>query len=103
MRKCIQKYFYISPDPSDSNYNGNLMLKDQWYTFSKTFTASGNYKWITIGNFVYENWDWIGGLSFLPRSEHVYQLAPYEAVTKEEYERRTKAIGKIDFSKLYKA
>ena len=57
-------------------------------------------EWITVGNFVYENWDWIGGLSFLPRSEHVYQLAPYEAITKEEYERRAKAIGKIDFSKL---
>ncbi|MFA5778121.1 MAG: ATP cone domain-containing protein [Candidatus Paceibacterota bacterium] len=60
----------------------------------------GPDEWITVGNFVYENWDWIGGLSFLPRSEHVYQLAPYEAITKEEYERRTKAIGKIDFSKL---
>ena len=39
-------------------------------------------------------------MSFLPRSEHVYQLAPYEVITKEEYERRAKAIGKIDFSKL---
>ncbi|MFA6257271.1 MAG: ATP cone domain-containing protein [Candidatus Paceibacterota bacterium] len=60
----------------------------------------GPDEWIAVGNFVYENWDWIGGLSFLPRSEHVYQLAPYEAITKEEYEKRTKAIGKIDFSKL---
>ena len=60
----------------------------------------GPDEWISVGNFVYENWDWIGGLSFLPRSEHVYQLAPYEAITKDEYERRTKAIGKIDFSKL---
>lgn len=60
----------------------------------------GPDEWIAVGNFVYENWDSIGGLSFLPRSEHVYQLAPYEAITKEEYERRKKAIGKIDFSKL---
>ncbi len=60
----------------------------------------GPEEWLAVGNFVYENWDWIGGLSFLPRSDHVYQLAPYEAITKEEYERRSKAIGKIDFSKL---
>jgi ribonucleoside-diphosphate reductase alpha chain len=60
----------------------------------------GPEEWIAVGNFVYENWDWVGGLSFLPRSNHVYQLAPYEAITKEEYERRAKAIGKIDFSKL---
>ena len=60
----------------------------------------GPDEWIAVGNFVYENWDWVGGLSFLPRSEHVYKLAPYEAISKEEYEKRKKAIGKIDFSKL---
>lgn len=62
----------------------------------------GPDEWLAVGNFVYENWDFIGGLSFLPRSEHVYQLAPYEAITKEEYEKRSKAIGKIDFSKLFR-
>lgn len=60
----------------------------------------GPDEWMAVGNFVYENWDWIGGLSFLPRSEHVYQLAPYEAISKEEYEKRKRAIGTIDFSKL---
>ncbi|MFA5840657.1 MAG: ATP cone domain-containing protein [Candidatus Paceibacterota bacterium] len=60
----------------------------------------GPEEWMAVGNFVYENWDVVGGLSFLPRSEHVYQLAPYEAITKEEYEKRMKAIGHIDFSKL---
>ena len=60
----------------------------------------GPDEWIAVGNFVYENWDWVGGLSFLPRSDHVYQLAPYEAITKEEYERRARAIDQIDFSKL---
>lgn len=57
-------------------------------------------EWISVANFVYENWDNIGGLSFLPRSNHVYQLAPYEEITKEEYERRVKELGHLDFSKL---
>lgn len=60
----------------------------------------GPDEWLAVGNFVYENWDFVGGMSFLPRSEHVYQLAPYEAISKEEYERRMRGIGKIDFSKL---
>ena len=60
----------------------------------------GPEEWLAVGNFVYENWDYVGGMSFLPRSDHVYQLAPYEEITKTEYEKRTKAIGKIDFSKL---
>jgi len=60
----------------------------------------GSDEWIKVANFVYENWDIVGGLSFLPRSEHVYQLAPYEEISKEEYERRVKEIKHIDFSKL---
>ncbi len=60
----------------------------------------GSDEWIKVANFVYENWDIVGGLSFLPRSEHVYQLAPYEEISKEEYDRRIKEIKYIDFSKL---
>ncbi|HBB49694.1 TPA: ribonucleoside-triphosphate reductase [Candidatus Nomurabacteria bacterium] len=76
-------------------------LKEHYVEHNPSATIYvGPDEWIAVGNFVYENWDWIGGLSFLPRSEHVYQLAPYEAITKEEYERRVRTIGKIDFSKL---
>jgi len=60
----------------------------------------GNDEWIKVANFIYENWDIVGGLSFLPRSEHVYQLAPYEEISKEEYEKRVKEIKHIDLSKL---
>ncbi len=60
----------------------------------------GSDEWIKVANFVYENWEIVGGLSFLPRSEHVYQLAPYEEISKEEYEKRMKEIKHIDFSKL---
>jgi len=76
-------------------------LKEHYVEHNPSATIYvGPDEWIAVGNFVYENWDWVGGLSFLPRSEHVYQLAPYEAITKEEYERRTRNLGKIDFSKL---
>jgi len=57
-------------------------------------------EWMQVANFVYEHWDIVGGLSFLPRSNHVYQLAPYEEITKEEYERRKKELGELDFSRL---
>lgn len=60
----------------------------------------GEDEWIAVANWVYENWDLVGGLSFLPRSNHVYQLAPYEEITKEKYEEMTKNFGHIDFSKI---
>lgn len=46
------------------------------------------------------DWDIAQGLSFLPRSEHVYAQAPYEEITKEEYERRVADFPVIDWSKL---
>jgi hypothetical protein len=60
----------------------------------------GEDEWILVANWVYENWDLVGGLSFLPRSNHVYQLAPYEEITKEKYENMIKGFEHIDFSKI---
>lgn len=60
----------------------------------------GNDEWLKVGNFIYENWDVVGGLSFLPRSNHVYQLAPYEEITKAEYEHRLTFLKKVDFALL---
>ncbi|MBY9021908.1 MAG: hypothetical protein KGD67_12700, partial [Candidatus Lokiarchaeota archaeon] len=37
-----------------------------------------------------------------PFSDHVYQLAPYEEITKEEYEEMCNKIKKVEFCKLIK-
>src|SRR3990167_6847136 len=57
-------------------------------------------EWISVVDWIQKNWNIIGGLSFLPRSNHVYRLAPYETITKEEYEARMARFPKIDYSKL---
>jgi len=36
----------------------------------------------------------------LPRSDHVYKLAPYEEITKERYEELVKNFPELDFSKI---
>ena len=38
-----------------------------------------------VGAWVYENFDEISGISFLPFSEHTYQQAPYQDIDKETY------------------
>jgi ribonucleoside-triphosphate reductase len=43
-------------------------------------------EWLEVGAWVYKNFDAIGGVSFLPASEHSYKQAPYQEITKEEYE-----------------
>ena len=60
----------------------------------------GENEWIEVANWLYSNWEIIGGLSFLPRSDHVYQLAPYEEINEEKYNEMVKKLGDIDFSKI---
>lgn len=42
-------------------------------------------EWLDVGAWVFNNFDSIGGVSFLPLSEHSYRQAPYQEVSKEEY------------------
>jgi ribonucleoside-diphosphate reductase alpha chain len=62
----------------------------------------GKDEWLRVGNWVWDNWDYVTGISFLPKEDgdHVYQLAPYEEITKEQYEELAKKFPTIDFSVL---
>jgi ribonucleoside-diphosphate reductase alpha chain len=42
-------------------------------------------EWIEVANWVYRNWEFIGGISFLPYSEHTYKQAPYQDCTEADY------------------
>jgi ribonucleoside-triphosphate reductase len=58
-------------------------------------------EWVTVGSWLYENFNIASGLSFLPHSDHIYKQAPYEDCTKEEYEELLKKMPDvIDWSKL---
>ena len=77
------------------------IVKQHFTEHNPSVTVSvGDDEWLKVANWVYENWDLVGGLSFLPRSNHVYQLAPYETITKEKYEEMKKRLGDLDFSKI---
>ncbi len=61
----------------------------------------GEEEWIEVANWLYENWDMIGGLSFLPRSNHVYRLAPYEEIDEAQYNEMMKSYKNLDFGKIF--
>lgn len=83
-------------------------MLEEWKMLKINFTEHnpsvtiyvGEDEWISVANFLYENWDFVGGLSFLPRADHVYKLAPYEEITKEKYEELSARVKDVDFSKL---
>lgn len=58
-------------------------------------------EWLDVGAWIYRNFDKVSGLSFLPNSEHIYQQAPYQDITKAEYEEWVKKMpANVDWSKL---
>ena len=45
-------------------------------------------EWDAVEQWVWDNWDDVVALSFLSYDDSFYELMPYEAISKEEYERR---------------
>ena len=66
---------------------------------SQTISVKEN-EWVEVGSFVYNNFEDISGVSFLPYSDHVYKQAPYTECSKEEYEELESRIPLINWNKL---
>lgn len=49
-------------------------------------------EWFRVGAWVYDNFDIMSGVSFLPHSNHTYQQAPYQKITEEEYTRKVREM-----------
>lgn len=56
--------------------------------------------WQKVGQWVWDNFDEIVGLSFLPYDGGKYRLAPYVEISESEYEDAMSKWNSIDFSKL---
>jgi ribonucleoside-diphosphate reductase alpha chain len=77
------------------------MVKLNYTEHNPSVTVSvGSDEWIAVANWVYENWDIVGGLSFLPREDAVYKLAPYETIDEKRYKELAKRLEHIDYSKI---
>lgn len=77
------------------------MVKENFTEHNPSVTISvGEDEWLETGNWVYQNWDMVGGLSFLPREKHVYKLAPYEEIDEKTYQELSVVMKDIDFSKI---
>ncbi len=63
-----------------------LTYQRHWCEHKPSVTISvRDSEWMAVGSFVYEHFDEMSGVSFLPHSEHTYQQAPYQECTKEAY------------------
>lgn len=87
---------------------GGIDQLENWKDFKECWTEHNPSmtcfvkpdEWFDVGSWVYRNWDIVGGLSFLPASDHTYPQAPNIAITQEEYEKLVAAFPTIHWEKL---
>jgi len=76
--------------------------QEYWCEHKPSVTISvREEEWMDVGAWVYKHFDEISGISFLPHSDHTYAQAPYQDITKEQYEKLQKEMPEqIDWSLL---
>jgi len=57
-------------------------------------------EWDTVGEWLYENKEYFTALSFLPEDLGTYKQAPFETITKEEFEAAVESLHAVDLSKV---
>lgn len=64
-----------------------LTYQKHWCEHKPSVTINVmEHEWPEVGTFVWNNFDWMSGVSFLPYDGGSYRQAPYEECTKEDYE-----------------
>jgi ribonucleoside-triphosphate reductase len=79
-----------------------LIYQRHWCEHKPSVTVSvKDDEWMEVGAFVYEHFDEMSGVSFLPYDGGTYQQAPYQECGKHDYETLKEIMPKaIDWSKL---
>lgn len=78
-------------------------IQDNWCEHKPSITVEvKEHEWPTVGAWVWQNFDQVSGISFLPAAGgHTYRQAPYEEITEDEYGELLRAMPtNIDWTQL---
>ncbi|HYT45451.1 MAG TPA: ribonucleoside-triphosphate reductase, partial [Methylomirabilota bacterium] len=98
-----------SPEGAITRNDMNALEQlEDWLVWKKHYTEHNpsitiyvdDHEWLDVAYWVYNNWEWVGGISFLPKDGGIYSLAPYSEISKEEYEKRAAKFPEIPWDKL---
>jgi len=99
--KAPDKAITIENWSSMDQLNWYLRVQKNWSTHNVSNTVYVRRdEWLKLGSWVYDHFDEIVGITFLPVDDHNYQLAPYETISEEMYIDMLSKFPKIDFTKL---
>jgi len=107
-----QAVFYFPTEaPKGSITSDKLSAKDHFQLYlayrrhwcehnPSTTIYYGDNEFLELGSLVWNNWDDIGGVSFLPRSDHIYEQAPYIPIDESTYKDAISKMPAIDWVKF---
>lgn len=107
--KVIFSFYIKSPKHSVLQKDMNALSQLELWKIYKENWCDGNPsqtvyytddEFFSVADWIWLNWDLIGGLSFFPKDDHIYDNAPLEEITKEEYELQIKTFPDINWDKL---
>lgn len=108
-RTAVFAFPIASPDTSVMNADVTAleqleywkMIQKYWCEHKPSVTVFvKDSEWLAAGAWVYENWKWVSGISFLPFDGGIYPLAPYEAIDEKAYNEMKASMPEIDFEDL---
>jgi ribonucleoside-diphosphate reductase alpha chain len=109
VRTWVCEFPVAAPKGSITRHNITAIQQLEWYLKVMKNWCEHNQsitvyvkqdEWVNVGAWVYDHFDDIVGVSFLPYEDGHYKLAPYEEISKEKYEDLAAKMPKLDWSKL---
>lgn len=78
------------------------LFQDNWCEHKPSITVNiKDAEWPEVQSWVWNNFDDISGIAFLPYDDHSYKQAPYQEITEEVYNKLMETFPQsIDFTKL---
>lgn len=79
-----------------------LLYQMYWAEHKPSVTVSvRDDEWFRVGSWVFDHFEFMSGVSFLPFSEHIYDQAPFQEINDFQYEDwKKKSPVKLDWTKL---
>lgn len=78
------------------------VYKTSWTEHNPSITVNvRDDEWIEVASWVYDNWEYVGGISFLPYDSGNYKQAPYQDISETDYKQwNAEMPNSIDWSWL---
>jgi ribonucleoside-diphosphate reductase alpha chain len=78
-----------------------LKVQRHWCEHKPSVTINvEEHEWPTVGGWVWDHFDEVTGVSFLPYDGGTYKQAPYEAIDENKYNELVAKMPAVDFDEL---